>query len=244
MADEALHITNGILLIVYCSITIYVGLRIMSKYFKYRQVDLLYVGFAWFTLSSPFWPACTSFILVFIFNLAPLGPQAYFLIGNIMISPGMVAWIIAITDLLNIQKRKLIIIVSAIGNAIFVMFFLYFLIMDHSVIGELRGETDVLYRNFVSIYLMAVVITIFITGLLFARVSLRSDKPDIKLKGKLLIVAFISFTVGALLDAALPLSFITLPIFRSLEILGAITFYGGYILPKWMKKLFLKEKES
>ena len=243
MADEALHITNGILLIIFCSIAIYVGLRIMSKYFKYRQTDLLLVGFTWIALSSPWFPACTSFILVFIFNAAPLGPQAYFLIGNIMVPFGLVAWLTAVLDLFKVQKKKIIIVLSAIGNAIYVMIFLYFLMTDYSVIGELRGVTDVLYSGFVSIYLMAVIITFFITGILFARASLKSDNPDIKLKGKLLIVAFVSMTVGAILDTALPLSLITLPIFRSLEILAGITFYGGYILPKWMKKLFIKESE-
>jgi hypothetical protein len=169
MTDEALHITNGILLIIFCSISIYVGLRIMSKYFKYKQTDLLLVGFAWTALSSPWWPACISFILVFIFNAAPLGPQAYFLIGNILIAPGVVAWIIAILDLFKVEKKKPIIILVAIGNAIYTIVFLYFLITDHSVIGTLLGETDVLYSGFV--------------------------------------------------------------------------FYGGYILPRWMRNLFLKESE-
>ena len=226
------------------SISIYVGLRIMSKYFKYRQVDLLFVGFSWITMSTPWFPACVSFILVFIFNSEPLGPQAYFLIGNILIPPGMVAWIIAITDLFKVKKRKLIVILYTIGNTIYLVFFLYFLFTDYRVIGELRGETDVLYQNFVSIYLMAGILIVFITGLLFARASLRSDKPDIKLKGKLLLVAFLTFTVGAILDTALPLSFITLPIFRSLEILGAFTFYLGFVLPKWTKNLFLREIET
>jgi len=224
MADDALHITNGILLIIFCSIAIYVGLRIMSKYFKYRQTDLLLVGFTWIALSSPWFPACISFILVFIFNAAPLGPQAYFLIGNIMLPPAMVAWLIALLNLFKVQKRNLFIILCAIVQAIYLIIFLYFLMTDYSVIGVLIGDTDVLYHGFVSIYLMATVLILFITGLLFARASLKSDNREIRLKGKLLIVGIVSFTVGALLDTLLPLSFITLPIFRSLEILAGIPF--------------------
>ena len=39
-----------------------------------------------------------------------------------------------------------------------------------------------------------------------------------------------------------PLNFITLSIYRSLEILSALAFYFGFILPKWVKKIFLKEE--
>ncbi|MHA1489264.1 MAG: hypothetical protein ACTSRI_06380 [Promethearchaeota archaeon] len=82
---------------------------------------------------------------------------------------------------------------------------------------------------------------ILITGLLFGRETFKSDDPEIKLKGKMLILAFPSFAIGAILDATIPFTAITLIIVRLILISSSIEFYGGFILPKWMKKLLLKQ---
>ena len=78
------------------------------------------------------------------------------------------------------------------------------------------------------------------TGVTFALKTIKLDDPDMKLKGKLLLVAFPAFSVGALMDAAIPTTAVTLVIFRILLIISAFLFYGGFILPDWMKKLFKK----
>jgi hypothetical protein len=243
MTEDLLHIINGILLIVFCGLTIYVGLTIASRYFKYHQRDILCVGLAWIGLSSAWYPACISFIFVYILGLNRLPAQAYFFIGIILYPLFLNLWIVAVTDLFNPKRKKLIITLYAIYNAAFLIAFLYFLFIDPSKIGELRGPTDVLYKDFVQIYLFIAVVTFLVIGLFLSYYSFKSETPEIKLKGKLLLVAFISTTVGAAFDTSLPLTFITLPLFRSLEIIGSIAFYGGYIMPVWMKRLFFRKIE-
>ena len=71
---------------------------------------------------------------------------------------------------------------------------------------------------------------------------MKSDDPEITLKGKFFIVAFVSWAIGAVMDAALPLNIVTLTIARIILISSAIEFYIGFILPKIVKKLFLKKK--
>lgn len=83
---------------------------------------------------------------------------------------------------------------------------------------------------------------ILITGLLFSRESLRSNNPENKLKGKFIAAAFISFIVGGVFDAFLPLDIITMLIYRIILISSSIEFYFGLFLPNWMKKSFIKEK--
>jgi hypothetical protein len=72
-----------------------------------------------------------------------------------------------------------------------------------------------------------------ISGILIARQSIRSEKPEIKLKGKFLLIAFILFVIGAFADAVLLLTVITLPIIRIILISSSVLFYFGFILPKF-----------
>ena len=76
-------------------------------------------------------------------------------------------------------------------------------------------------------------------GILIAINSIKSDTPEIKLRGKFLMAAFISWTFGAIADATLPLNFVTLPIIRIILITSAIEFYIGFVLPDWVKKRLL-----
>ena len=79
-----------------------------------------------------------------------------------------------------------------------------------------------------------------IPGILIARESLKSEDREIKLKGRFLLIAFISWTIGALMDAALDPNIITLTIARLILISSAIEFYCGFLLPERIKKIFLK----
>jgi len=241
---ENLDIANGILLLVFSIISLIVGFKIMAKYFKFKRKEFLFLGLAWIALASPWYPGTISFILVFILGTEKLYTELYFLIGNVLIPPCFVLWLVVFTDLLLKKKQKLIVILFAIVNALYLVVFLYFLFTNPIVIGELKGDTDVQYYNFVMIYDVCLILITFLTGIIFARQTLKSDLQEIRLKGRLLYVAFTSFFIGATLNTILPLNIVTLVIFRTFEILSAITFYGGFTLPEWMKKLFLKNKNS
>ena len=98
---------------------------------------------------------------------------------------------------------------------------------------------------------MIVILVMLITGIIFAQKSIKSDDREIKLKGKLLRAAFISFTVAAVFDSLLgaifedptdPLLSIMVVIVRILLIFSALEFYGGFLLPRWMKEVFIKKE--
>jgi len=66
------------------------------------------------------------------------------------------------------------------------------------------------------------------------------------LKGKFIILAMLFFAIGTGLDGLKPILFpdyigLVLVINRLILISSAITFYIGFTLPNWVKKLFLKE---
>ncbi|MFW9948104.1 MAG: hypothetical protein ACFFDX_14870, partial [Candidatus Odinarchaeota archaeon] len=81
--------------------------------------------------------------------------------------------------------------------------------------------------------------------------SVKSNDKEVRVKGKLLRAAFITFTIAAVLDSLLgtifenptdPLLAIMVVIVRVLLIISAIEFYGGFLLPKWMHAIFIREK--
>ncbi|MEJ2296841.1 MAG: hypothetical protein P8Y23_19005 [Candidatus Lokiarchaeota archaeon] len=82
-----------------------------------------------------------------------------------------------------------------------------------------------------------------ITGFLFARQSLKAKSKDLKLKGVFLIIAFLSFTAAAIIDvigADTPTE-LTIFLARIFLIISSICFYIGFILPRFIKEMFIKE---
>jgi len=93
---------------------------------------------------------------------------------------------------------------------------------------------------------------LFVTGFKFARRSVKSENKEVRLKGKLLEFAFITFTIAALLektarsllietvfpDPTEPILVVMLVVVRVLLIASSIAFYGGFLLPRWIKEIF------
>ena len=79
-------------------------------------------------------------------------------------------------------------------------------------------------------------IVVLVTGLLFARESLKSDEPTLRLKAQFLRVAFISYFFAGMGVMAQIFDFMV-SIFL---IISAFTFYFGFALPKKIEKIFIK----
>jgi hypothetical protein len=239
MVLEPLEILNGLLSFILVAQSIYVGILIASKYSKYKNKYLILLGIDTILLFEPWWPSTVSFLMIFIIGKG-LTLQMYLLLGNILIPVSVLIWLIFITHFMYQRYRKVILIIYSSLSVIYNVFFLYFFFTDPELIGQLQGAVDINYSNFLLGYLLVALVVLLITGILFAKTLLKSENPEIKLKGKLILIGFISFVLGAILDSAIPLNPITLPITRIILMISAFELYGGFILPDWMKKLFLK----
>ena len=118
------------------------------------------------------------------------------------------------------------------------IFIIYLIVFNPSFVGSLNDRVDFEYSFFFQAYLLAMLAIILVAGILFSVKTLKTDNKVIKLKGKLLLTAFICFSVGTAMEATLPLNVVTLIITRIFLLLSAIAFYGGFILPKWMSSIF------
>ena len=229
----------GITCIIISLVSIIIGLTLVLKYFKHKKSVLFFSGIAWIFMSEPWWTGAISFILVFI-GLEPLSIELYFIISVCFIPFALLMWLTTVTELLYKEKQKLILVIFLIEGIIFEIFAIYFLFANDELIIIRQGPIDVNYLSFVLIYLFSVMVIILITGLLFAKESLKSDNKEIRLKGKLIALAFISFIIGGILDGVLEFNIITLLICRSIVISSGFEFYFGLLLPEWLKKLFIK----
>lgn len=241
MAFNPLDIINGIFSFIFVIISLVVGFLILLRYFRYKEKIYFLVGATWILISEPWWPSSLSF-LISLSNGVGLSPSLYFLIGNVLVPLAIALWLLAFTDFLFTEQRKLILLVFSVIGVIFEIIFFTFLFINPDLIGNLNPPVDVSYNFFIMIFLLIFILIVVISGFLFARLSLKSKDPEVKLKGKLLVIAYIAFFVGALLDSSIRLNELGLIIVRLILIASAILWYGGFLLPKWMKKLFLKLK--
>ena len=203
-------------------------------------------------LSTLWLPEAVSFLMN-LFITQTLVTELYFIMGNVFVPVALICWVIAYTDMINKQKQKLAIVLIVIFSIVFEGLFFYYYFLDINLIGEINPlrpfSADLGY--FLTILLSISFLILFVTGFKFARKSIKSENKEVKLKGKLLLFAFIAFTIAALLekvarsiligtifmDPTILLLSVMLVVVRLLLISSAIAFYGGFLLPGWMKKI-------
>ncbi len=240
MMLNASEFINGLLSLIFISISLLVGIRITQKYWKNKERIYILVGFSWMGMATPWFPSSFSFLAILITGKGLILELKLF-IAVFFIPFTIILWLTAFTDLLYKKKQKTILIIFGIFGAVFDVFFLYFLFTTPSFIGNDVGPIDVNYGLFVNFYLITLLVIIIITGTLFARASLKLDIAEMNVRGKLLLIAFYSFVIGSILDLLSPLSVIFLILARLILISSAIEFYFGFVLPEWIKKRFIKK---
>jgi len=159
--------------------------------------------------------------------------------------------------MVNKKKQGLAVGLIVIFSIIFEVIFFSLFFTDINLLGEIDPlipfSAD--FGIFLIVFYFATILIILPTGLYFAQKSIKLENKELRLKGKLLRAAFIIFTIATILektarsimigivfqDPTDPLLLIMLAVVRVLLMLSAFAFYGGFLLPRWMKELFLKE---
>ncbi|MBD3255126.1 MAG: hypothetical protein GF383_08530 [Candidatus Lokiarchaeota archaeon] len=239
MPLEEYAIVNGITSLIYVVISIIIGLRISSRYFKYKDINLILVGFSWIIICEP-WIAQALTFLVYLATQSPLTNNLHIFIGYFFLPIGMLCWIRAFTNLVNLKKQRLIFISFVILEIFFTALFLYFLVVNISLLGIVGEGFDISYGPVLLVFLLIHIVLLMVSGALFARESLKFGDKETKLKGKFLIIAFISYMIGSFLSLVSPDSIWILVIARIINISAAFEFYCGFILPEKIAKIFIR----
>lgn len=233
---------NGFLSLAFVSITVILGAKIVSRYFEFKDKNYILVGFALIFFASGWYGSSFSFIISLLFEGAALPIEIWLALNFIPLSIGIFLWVVAYSNFVYEEKRYLLQVPVGVYLLIMDVYMIYYIIVDPSIIMSKISAVDTQGTNFfLGISLGLIIILFLITGIIFSKAALKSDNEETRLKGKILMVTFPSFSVAAFLDALTQLTTLSVIIYRIILIFSAIGFYAGFMLPKWVQKLLLKE---
>ncbi|MHA2397573.1 MAG: hypothetical protein ACXADU_01620 [Promethearchaeota archaeon] len=251
---ELVDVLHGTFSLLFVIISFIIGVTILSKYFKKKNRLLVLVGLTWIGLSFPWLPDSVSFIMN-LFIQQTLSTEWYFIIGNVLLPVPLITWILAYSDMISRDRKKVYTSLVLAGSAVFEIIFFALLFIDVNLLGTMTSTFSTDFGIFLTVSLFLTLIIMLVTGLKFAGNSIRSDEKEIRLKGKLLRAAFISFTIAAILEKSArsimlglvfdnptnPILSTMLAVVRTLLVLSAFEFYGGFLLPRWMENILSKK---
>ena len=231
----------GIVTLIFIAFTFLVAIKIIAKYFETKNKIFLYAGISYLGGFFAWTGVALNFISVVFFDTIPSMEIHFFLHGALL---PFTLWLWIMTNLkfthLKPKIQKMIMIISLIIAIIFDIVYITIIFTDTTILGTLINEIQVDYAPFSEIYLLIMAIIMISLGLWLGRTSSKSEDPRIRLKGRLIIYSFIITLFAYILEIFIPI--ISVIIFaRIIVMFTSILFYGGFVLPKWMEKLFLKE---
>ena len=235
-----LEIIHGSFTLLFIIISIIVGLRILLKYFTFKEKTYITVGLSWIFISSPWWGSGFSFLSIVVIQQI-LSPTMYLLLGNAFVPIAIICWIYSFTELAYPHLKKKLLILFLIIYIPYEVYVIYSLIFNPSNIAEIVGTFYSQPKPIIMIFQVLGVLVAFITGIMVSKNSMKSNDATVNLKGKILLLAFILFTIGAFMDAVIPLTPITLIIVRLILISSSIFYLFGFLLPAKVAELILKE---
>lgn len=248
-----LEFFSGLFSLIFVTIFVITGLLIASKYFDKRKYTYLTIGIGWIGLVAGWIPDAINFILVFFAQTLSL--EMYLIIAIALYPPASLLWLTGFTKLIGIKRRKEILIISLIICIISEILFFIFLFTDKKAfLGDYINLFTVDFEIYGILMLFVSLLVVISVSILFSFNALRSKEPEVKLRGKLLLIAIILIAFGAALDiiigmfsetagasGAIILSILVV-IVRLILAISSVIFYCGFILPKSIKEIFLKEK--
>ncbi len=236
---ENIEVFAALFSLLFVVISWILALSILSKYFKFKVRELFLVGIAWVGITMPWTSDGISFVLIVTIG-EPLNPYAKVIIELTFLPIALIMWLTAFTDLMYKNRQKLVIIVAIVLSVIFEILFFYALLTDFSLIGEYTPPLAIDYTLPITLFLIAFLGIFLITGLIMGKKSMNSEDREITLKGKFLIIAFLSFLFGTLLELFLPLHPVWIMIIRFILISSAVEYYIGFTMPDFIKKIMIK----
>jgi hypothetical protein len=241
MSPFLVELSQGISSLVFVVVVIILMIHFAKTYLKYKEKNILYVSISLFFLSVIWMSDAVNLILILTLS-THLSIEIYyfFVLGFLPISIG--GWFLVITNLMAKRQKKMILVIIAIVYAIFETIFLILLFLNAEEYIGVYNESyfDVQSSLFSQIYLFTSLSLYIITGFLMARQCLRVDQPEVRLKGKLLLMAMVLFLIGAGVEIITPIVAFTVFLSRLITICSSIFLYIAFTLPKFIKKRYLK----
>jgi len=234
------EIIQGFVGIVNLVITIFVGLKILSKYFRHKKVELFTVGLMMIFVTSAWWGSAFTFIFYVLFDYE-LSDVAYIFISYGLVTITSIFWLYSFGYLVYPKSKWKITGTWLAICIVYTIFFMYFLFTNPSLLAIRVTRFDSETQTFVSVYVLLSLLTSLITQYIFFKKSSASEDNRVIWKGRLIFFGFILFLIGGILDSVVQLTPITLLLTRMLLVASSIISYFGWIMPDRVANWLVKE---
>ncbi len=231
---------QGLFSLIFVLFTVFIGIKIILRYLVYKRREFLLIGLGWIGLASGWIPDAITFVMIIFLN-TPLSEPVYLIIGFAFLPFFILCFLAGFIDILDLKKQNLWIIVFSITGALYELIFWYLFLSPTESVGVFLSPFQVELHILLDIFIFIWIIGLLVIGLMFVSKSLKSDNLELKMRGRFLFIALLSYITGAFMDIIIPLTPITVVITRLILTMSSIVFYIGFIMPEWAKKLLLKE---
>ncbi|MFX1279274.1 MAG: hypothetical protein ACFFA3_07645 [Promethearchaeota archaeon] len=218
------------------------GVIVFFKFLKTKERTLLFFFLAIMFTMSPWYPSGLGYIY-WLFTRQEISYPLYVLLGTIGVPIALISWLQIYMPVLHPKRKDVVTLIIACLSLSFYIYLFYFVFLAPGapvteVIGIKRNPLDIDYKGFILVFLAISLLVSTITGNEFAITSLKvKDNPIVNWKGRFLIISFNVFAIGSIGDGFITLTPVTLIVFRTFMMISSTTYYIGFILPKWMKKI-------
>ncbi|MHA1150371.1 MAG: hypothetical protein ACTSR8_19300 [Promethearchaeota archaeon] len=238
--EEILSGSMGLLFVIASFI---IGIRLILKYIPSKQLHkqraLITAGLTWIFVGSGWWPRSISIITITFSDFTITG-NLYRIIANLFLPLSVVCWAFTMSELLYIDYKKIVNLSAIIFAIVWELFLFTQIIIDPDLIG--RVECFYYQPGITSIVFISIALCfLFSTGFHFSIMSMRMGDKKIIWKGRFLMLAFISFSVAAIIEGVAEITPLELVFVRILLIISAFEYYLGFFLPPKLAKFLIKD---
>ncbi|MBD3339866.1 MAG: hypothetical protein GF353_12205 [Candidatus Lokiarchaeota archaeon] len=240
------HLTNleilyGLFSLLAVAVSLFIGLKILLRYFMVHRYVFVTVGLSWIFMFSGWWGSAFSFLFL-LFSDYEFSTFQYLFIANIFIPIALLLWIYSFCHLVYPHLKKLMVGIYGTICILFDVLIIFFLFTNPDLVGVIKGTFFMQPGLLVIAFLVFALLSALITGVIFSRKSIKSEEAKIRWQGWFLLSAFIIFILAAVIDALLPISPLIIVIVRILLAVSSISFYLGFHLPEKLASILAKKK--
>ncbi|TXT64016.1 MAG: conserved membrane protein of unknown function [Promethearchaeota archaeon] len=225
---DVVQFLQGLSSSILVSISVFLALTISYKYFQFHEKEMLFVGTSQVGIFSPWIPDAINFVSLLISDTV-IPPFLVFLIGYTFIPTYLCFWLLAFINFCCNKKKKALTYFTIIILSITQIIFLITLCIDTNLFGYHHGPFQISFSLPMTLFLMSLITLVVSTGLFFAQKGMKSQNPNVKLKSKVLFIAFIFWALGSVIESSFYLTPATVLITKSILLSSEVEFYLGYI---------------
>lgn len=237
---DLIDVYDGTIAIVVTIIMIFLCLKSIAKYYKYKVINMVFIGIAILGLSARYWPRIVTLFSVLITSNS-ISPELYFILGYGH-SIGLICWMIGWILTVEMKKKVKKIIMGAFFcfEIIYLILFYACIFFNQSLIGTYSPVFDDKSGPIILIHTVVMICLLIITISSAYLDTRKTNVKEIRLKGDFIFYGMLFLFIGTILN----LFFKSELLYSVFLIIAVLSIYIGFTFPKWIKNLLIKNENK